>query len=319
MGFIPLAFELVVREKEIHPNIWSSARLSDDVLVLYRKISYDQAICYIPYGPLLCPDEELQGEFIESLSEELRRVLPKDTIDIRYDLPWFTESNASELRMNWGTNNHNIKLSRSGILPSNTCFIDLTQDEEEIFSNMKNKTRYNIRLSERRGVTVREGGEKDLPIFLSLYKETAIRNGIREHKEDCFSSLFDVREDDAKVKLLIAEKYDEPLAALFLSLSDDRASYLYGASSSTGRDNMPTYALQKAAILEAKRKGAREYDLFGIAPEGDDYHPLSGLSRFKLGFGATRVNRMGCWDYPLSDKADDFFIEEQSWQTYHVR
>ena len=75
---------------------------------------------------------------------------------------------------------------------------------------------------------------------------------------------------------------------------------------------MITYALQKAAILEAKKRGAREYDLFGIAPEGDKYHPLSGLSRFKLGFGAKRVNRMGCWDYPLSKAADEFFIEEQT-------
>ena len=75
------------------------------------------------------------------------------------------------------------------------------------------------------------------------------------------------------------------MTALFLSLSDDRASYLYGASSSVGRENMPTYALQMAAISEAKRNGAREYDMFGVAPKGEENHPLSDLSRFKLGFG----------------------------------
>ena len=159
LGFIPLAFEIVVREKDIHPQKRTSARLSDDILILYRKISQDKAICYAPYGPLLEPDEEKQGEFIESLSEELRRVLPKDTIDIRYDLPWFTDDISSEIKMNWGTNNHNIRLSASGILPSNTCFIDLAQAEEDIFLNMKKKTRYNIALSERRGVKVRAGGE----------------------------------------------------------------------------------------------------------------------------------------------------------------
>ncbi|MDY5932177.1 MAG: peptidoglycan bridge formation glycyltransferase FemA/FemB family protein [Candidatus Ornithospirochaeta sp.] len=184
---------------------------------------------------------------------------------------------------------------------------------------MKSKTRYNIRLSERRNVTVREGGEEDLPLFMSLYRETAERNGIRSHKEDSFASLFCVDEDDAEVKLLIAERLGEPLAALFLSISDDRASYLYGASSSRGREHMPTYALQMRAMMEAKSRGAREYDLFGIAPEGEMNHPLSGLSRFKLGFGGRRVSRMGCWDYPLSDKAELFFAEEQSWEKYHTR
>lgn len=325
LGFVPLAFEIEVREKDIHPHMASSARIKDDMLILYKKIKADEAVCYAPYGPLLSPDEEVRGDFIESLSEELRRVLPKDVILIRFDLPWFDDNismdvKSMEIMMNWGTVNHNIRHSFSDMLPSNTTFVDIRGSEEEIVSNMKNKTRYNIRLSQRRGVVVREGSEDDLPIFLSLYKETAERNGIRNHSAASFSSLFHSAEDDANVKLLIAEREGESLAALFLSISDDRASYLYGASSSRGREYMPTYALQMEAIREAKKNGAKEYDMFGVAPEGEENHPLSGLSRFKLGFGGRRVKRMGCWDYPLeNDKAEIFFLEERGWQKYHER
>ena len=146
---------------------------------------------------------------MESLSEGLREVLPKDVILIRFDLPWFDESEemdimSMEIMMNWGTVNHNIRQSFSPMLPSNTTFVDLSPSLEDIVMNMKNKTRYNIRLSQKRGVVVREGSEDDLPIFLSLYKETAERNGIRNHSSSSFSSLFHTDEDDAEVKLLIA-------------------------------------------------------------------------------------------------------------------
>lgn len=325
LGFVPLAYEIELREKDLHPSYSSSARIRDDILILYRRISSNEAICYSPYGPLLSPDEEVRGEYLESLSEGLREVLPKDVILIRFDLPWFDNSDdmdikSMEIMMNWGTVNHNIRHSFSDMLPSNTAFVDLRGSVEEIVSNMKNKTRYNIRLSQKRGVIVREGNEDDLPIFLSLYRETAERNGIRNHSSSSFSSLFHTSEDDALVKLLIAEREGESLAALFLSLSDDRASYLYGASSSMGREHMPTYALQMAAMMEAKKNGAKEYDMFGVAPEGEENHPLSGLSHFKLGFGGKRVKRMGCWDYPLKkEEAERFFLEERGWQKYHER
>ena len=192
LGFIPLAFEIEVREKDLHPSLSSSARIRDDILILYKRISDTEAVCYSPYGPLLSPDLDKRGDFLESLSEGLREVLPKDVILIRFDLPWFDESEemdimSMEIMMNWGTVNHNIRQSFSPMLPSNTTFVDLSPSLEDIVMNMKNKTRYNIRLSQKRGVVVREGSEDDLPIFLSLYKETAERNGIRNHSSSSFS------------------------------------------------------------------------------------------------------------------------------------
>ena len=183
---------------------------------------------------------------------------------------------------------------------------------------MKRKTRYNTGLAAIHGVKVRAGSADDLGIFLSLYEETAGRNHIRNHSAVHFAALFRP-ESDAEVKLLIAEREGVPLSLMLLSSSDDRASYLYGASSSNGREHVSTYLLQTTAMMMAKERGALEYDLFGVAPKGEEHHPLSGLSRFKLGFGEERLDRMGCWAYPLKkDRAELFSLEERRMPSYHL-
>lgn len=80
--------------------------------------------------------------------------MPKNIILIRFDFPWFGDSKymdvkSMEITMNWGIVNHNIRHSFSDMLPSNTTFVDLSGTEEEIFANMKNNTRYNIRLRKK--------------------------------------------------------------------------------------------------------------------------------------------------------------------------
>ena len=81
----------------------------------------------------------------------------------------------------------------------------------------------------------------------------------------------------------------------------------------------PLIFLQITAVVMAKERGALEYDLFGVAPKGEEHHPLSGLSRFKHGFGGERLDRMGCWDYPLKrDRAELFSLEERRMPSYHL-
>lgn len=327
LGYKGFAYNLKVREKELKltPKATSSY-LFDDMLILSKPVNQYSSIAYVPYGPLLTPNEEVQGEFIEELSEELRTILPSSTILIRYDLPWkqaYEESDENlalkELRINFGTDNHNIRHSSSNILPNYTTILDLSGSEEEILMRMKSKTRYNIRLAYRKGVYVKEGTRADLPIFLKLYEDTSLRNGIRFHDSQFFEALYLATEEDAKFSLLIAFYNDVPTSAMFLTITDQRATYLYGASSSENRDSMSTYALQFEAIRRAKALGATEYDMFGIGPKDDDSNPLSGLSKFKLGFGGECFSRMGCWDYPLKQEdANSFFAQELNWQKYHI-
>lgn len=110
-----------------------------------------------------------------------------------------------------------------------------------------------------------------------------------------------------------------PLAAMFLVLSSHRATYLYGASSSSMRNVMPTYALQWKAIQEAKAGKCYEYDMFGIAPNPNPSHPMYGLYKFKNGFGGEIFHQLGCWDYPIDeDKYNRFSACEMNMQGYYI-
>lgn len=208
-------------------------------------------------------------------------------------------------------------------MPSNTIFLDLRQDIDTILSRMKRKTRYNIGLSKRKEIIVRETGIEAIDIWYELYKETAIRNRLFVNDVKYFRAVLEAKADDtrspAKVKLLIAEYQGKPLAAMFLVISGHRGSYLYGASSSLHRNKMATYALQWEAICISKNAGCTEYDMFGISPSPDPNHPLYGLYKFKSGFGGKMHSTLGCWDYPsIEQKYNIFRASELNSIGYHL-
>ncbi|HPG97161.1 MAG TPA: peptidoglycan bridge formation glycyltransferase FemA/FemB family protein, partial [Rectinema sp.] len=159
---------------------------------------------------------------------------------------------------------------------------------------------------------VRHGKASDLDIWMKLYEQTARRNAIVYHDRRFFEALLVQRCHDATVHLLIAEKQSIPLAAMFLSISADRATYLYGASSDEGRSLMAPYALQWTAIKESKQHGCHSYDLFGVAPGPNPEHPLYGLYRFKAGFGGEMIHRQGSWDYAYDSRSYEYYIAQES-------
>jgi hypothetical protein len=296
--------------------------VADDILVILQPVSAEWRMAYIPYGPTLEPREECQGPVLEELSEWLRPHLPSDCLFIRYDLPWqspwaedpdcFNDRGEwqgpprfeiQEIRMNFDTRRNNLFKAPTNNLPTNTVFIELKGDEDQILKRMKPKTRYNIRLSRRKGVRVSDVDASRLDAWYRLYRETAKRNRIFLHDRRYFETLLAVRDahpdDRTSIHLLMAEANGAPLAAMFLSISETRAAYLYGASSSRQRNKMATYALQWQAIRRAKKFGCRDYDMFGVSPSPSPSHPMFGLYRFKTGFGGFLYHRQGCWDYPL--------------------
>ena len=317
--------------------------IHDDILVVLRPVGAGCLMAHIPYGPAFEPPEELQGPILEELAEGLRRHLPDNCLFIRYDLPWQSpwareadryspggrwlgapRPEIQELRMNFDTASGNLRKAPTNILPANTVFLDLKTDQEKLLQKMKAKTRYNIRLSHRRGVRVVDVGPEQLEEWYRLYRETARRNHIALHDFHYFQAIFAARADNDKrrisVHLLLAQVEDEPLAGMFLALCDRQAVYLYGASSSRQRNKMASYALQWEAIRRAKRHGCRYYDMFGVAPAPEPSHPMFGLYRFKTGFGGSLYHRQGCWDYPLRrEKYRLYRSRELNDQGYHLK
>ncbi len=189
------------------------------------------------------------------------------------------------------------------IQPPRTIVVDLRGDEAALLARMKQKTRYNIRLAARKGVTVRPWDDVDA--FYALLQITARRDGFAVRPAAYYRRAYELFHPRGQAQLLVAEYAGEPLAALMVFLRGTRAWYLYGASSNRHRNRMPTYLLQWETMRWAKAHGALEYDLWGVPDAEEDEleaqftrrrDGLWGVYRFKRGFGGQVRRAAGPWD-----------------------
>jgi lipid II:glycine glycyltransferase (peptidoglycan interpeptide bridge formation enzyme) len=208
------------------------------------------------------------------------------------------------------------------IQPQTSIVIDLSGDEDAILAAMKQKTRYNIRLAQRKGVIIRQGSQADIPIFYNLAELTSARDGFGIHSLNYYQTAYKLFAPN-HCALFIAEFQSEPLAALMVFSHGSTAYYFYGASSNTHRNLMPTYLIQWAAICWAKSQGCTHYDLWGIPNanvatlEAEFTHRRAGLwgvYRFKRGFGGQVIKNVGAFDYVYKPLLYKIYIWYQSRQ-----
>jgi lipid II:glycine glycyltransferase (peptidoglycan interpeptide bridge formation enzyme) len=187
----------------------------------------------------------------------------------------------------------------------NTVIVDLSASEEDILMRMKQKTRYNIRLAERKGVAVRVGKLEDLGRLYRMYAETSVRDGFVIRDENYYMTVWETFMAGSTVSNLqspvaiplIAEVDGEPVAGLFLFMFAGRAYYVYGMSRDKHREKMPTYLLQWAAMKHAKAHGCLTYDLWGAPDVFDESDSMWGVYRFKEGLGGEVVRTLGAYDF----------------------
>jgi lipid II:glycine glycyltransferase (peptidoglycan interpeptide bridge formation enzyme) len=192
------------------------------------------------------------------------------------------------------------RLSADQIQFKNTLLIDLRPDEDRLLAQMKSKTRYNIRLTDRRGVSVRRGSESDLNTFYELYSETSQRDGFLIRPAAYYLDLWTQFMRASRASLLLAEKDGQTIASLMLFHFGSTAWYMYGASSNRHRNLMPNYRLQWEAMQLAKQLGCTQYDLWGAPNRFDEEDPMWGVYRFKVGFGGKTMRGIGAHDYAPS-------------------
>jgi lipid II:glycine glycyltransferase (peptidoglycan interpeptide bridge formation enzyme) len=296
------------------------------LLVLTRPLVRGASFAYAPWGPELpenliaslpCPGETtdsrggtlaaVRTRALAELARELRPHLPGNTAFIRFDPPWHSADGEAAPLLE-----KPLFRAAADIQPADTVLIGLNQDDSALLAAMKEKCRYNIRLSARKGVTVRRAGEAELGVFYRLFEETAKRDGLAIHSAEYYAALFTLAKETGgprpiEVRLYIAAHEGEDLAAIITLFRGDEAVYLYGASSNNKRNLMAPYLLQWTAMKDARDFGCKRYDLFGIPPSEDPAHPMAGLYRFKTGFGGAIVHRSGSWDYAYRPPARALF------------
>lgn len=262
-------------------------------LILFRRLPLGISVAYIPRGPVGRGDWIKFWPMVDELCRNERaiflRVEPNLWEPVSEDfshrqLPAFIKADQT-------------------IQPPRTILIDLQADDEDLLMAMKSKTRYNIRLAERKDVTVHESD--DVVGFHRMMLTTGERDAFGVHSLDYYQRAYDCFSPRGACVLLIAEYEGQPLAGLMAFAHGNTAWYFYGASTDQERNRMPTYLLQWEAMRWAKRKGCQIYDLWGVPdyPETeleasflDRSDGLWGVYRFKRGFGGELKRTVGAWD-----------------------
>jgi peptidoglycan pentaglycine glycine transferase (the first glycine) len=266
---------------------------------LSRRLSahWPASIAYVPKGPVLdWADAALAAQVLERIQQEARRrraIFVKIDPDVQADGSTGQAVRSMLEQRGWQFSNEQIQYR-------NTMVTDLTPDEETLLARMKPKCRYNIRLSERRGVGVRYGTPADLKVFFMMYVETGERDGFLVRPFPYYESIWSQFLAGDLAHLLLAEIEGKPVAGLMLFRFGGTAWYFYGASTAAARDAMPNHALQWAALRLAKASGCTRYDWWGAPDKLEEGDPMMGVYRFKAGFGGEFVPWIGAWDYPVS-------------------
>ena len=271
--------------------------------LLVRRISrLPWGVAYVPKGPHLDWSDTSLAEVvlagIEAQARSQRTIFVKIDPDVSPDEPAGQALMALLHRRRWRPSAEQIQFR-------NTALLDLTPKEDVLLERMKPKGRYNIRLAERRGVRIVEGGLDDLTVFYALYAETGKRDGFLVRPFSYYEATWrafmqPADEQSPAARLLLATVEGETVAGLILFLFGPTAWYMFGASSERQRQLMPNHLLQWEAMRLAASKGCTRYDLWGAPDVLEESDPMWGVWRFKEGLGARFAPHIGAWDFPVS-------------------
>jgi lipid II:glycine glycyltransferase (peptidoglycan interpeptide bridge formation enzyme) len=292
--------------------------------VLERRLGSGLRFAYIPHGPDSTVPASMRGDLLLAIAGQLKDLVSRACVFVRFDPAWYesearisvlsdypdlAESAASAesagISEEPARPRFALPLIRgSDVQPPDSVVLAIDKSDEELLAGMKSKWRYNVRLAEKKGVQVAVESMQGLEEFYSLYQSTAIRDRIAIHPRTYYERLFALppsnpAEPKPDIRLWIARYEGKALAAIITVFYSKEATYLYGASSDEHRNLMPAYALQWAAIRAARDTGCVSYDFYGIPPVEDPEHAMSGLYRFKTGFGGEIRHYAGSWDYVL--------------------
>ncbi len=318
------------------PKVWrdENGEAVAAALVLQREIpirgfAARLRVLYVPKGPLLdWRNVALRSRVLADL-QTLARQQNAIFIKIDPDVPLGTgihqEDGSEEAPLGLSIVNELRKFgwrfSDEQIQFRNTVILDLSPSEEQLLANMKQKTRYNMRLAGRKGVRVRIGTLDDLSELYQMYAQTSIRDGFVIRDEDYYRSVWGTfmgadgvnptvgasksgsvpsLAHSPVAEPILAEVDGQVIAAVIIFRFAHKAWYLYGMSREQHREKMPNYLLQWEAIRRSRNAGCLSYDLWGAPDEFDENDSMWGVYRFKDGLGGQVVRHIGAWDLPIN-------------------
>lgn len=270
-------------------GVSDGTKLSECYQLTFHKIPYSPyTIGYLPRSKM--PSKEV----LEKIKEI---ALLKNCVYVKIE-PYIT---IHDTRYTIHDTNKLVR-STHPLFPDWTQQLDLTRSEEELLNNCKPKTRYNIRLAQKKGVTVSVDREGDFEEFIKLYFETCKRQNYHGHNKKYHETIFEYLKDSIS-HILVAHYNGKPLCAYEVFLFNDILYYPYGGSSLEDRNVMAPNLLMWETILWGKRNGAKVFDMWGSLPPGgqeNQQNDWGGFTRFKEGYDTEYVQFIGSFDLVIN-------------------
>ncbi|GDX63068.1 peptidoglycan bridge formation protein FemAB [Candidatus Saccharibacteria bacterium] len=253
----------------------------------------------VPYGPTASVQAK---EALDSLvsyakkhSYDFVRIEPMGNIS-EYDLKAFGAKKIGELD------------------PEFTQIIDLNKGEDELRSGLKPNHRNLINGTKRRGIEITQStNPQDFNEFLSMLKETSKRAKVKFYPDSYYKKIWETLGSKNNAKLYLAKVENKPVsAALFYDYNGVRYYAHAGAYQEINRKVNASISLLWQAILDAKKLGMNQFDLWGVSPNDDSKHKWAGITSFKKGFGGQTINYLGTFDIPIKKSKYKLYSLAQS-------
>jgi len=270
------------------------ANIKGAMSVLIREVPYiKHTIMYSPRGPVCdIHDKETFKELVEGAKELAKKYnsfilrIDPDIADSDEEFKTIAKEIGFKLK-------ENVKDFTEVIQPRYVFRLDVKdKTEEELMKSFHEKTRYNIRLAGRKGVTIRNGNREDLKDFYRIMQETGSRDDFLIRPLEYFEKMYDAMGSDY-LRVIMADYEGKPIAGSIAIYYGNKVWYLYGASSNSHRNVMPNYLVQWEMIKWALEKKCDIYDFRGVSGHVDEKHPQYGIYKFKKGFNGDFVEFVG--------------------------
>lgn len=293
-------FQRMMGDKVWRIGVYESENLRAAALVI--KVSARRGtFLFVPHGPTVKHEVSSdKHQALNALLAELKKIAKNENASFIRIAPVLerNEENAKIFK-DFGFREAPIHMH-----PELSWELNITLSEEEIFNGMRKTTRYLIRQGLKNPDLKIEQSDniEDVEKFNKLYQETVDRHNFAPFSLGYLKNEFSAFLQDNQISLFLATYQGEILASAMIIFWQGAAFYHQGASTLKHSKIPATYLLQWEVIREAKKRGCKVYNFWGIAPNEDVRHPWAGLTLFKMGFGGYKKEYVKTQDLPLSNK-----------------
>lgn len=249
---------------------------------------------FCPYGPVF---SEWKKSYFEAFVDHLWQIGKRNGLTFLRISPFLANSKKNyQLFKDLGFIDAPMH-----VVAENTWLLDLNNSEKKLLSQMRKNNRKLINRAKRDGVTVhRDTSDEAIEHFIRLHKDTKVKHDFTPYPDDFFREQVRSFRKDDQVVVFNAEYNGEIIGSAIVMYYGNMAAYHHGANSIKHQKIPASYLIQWEAILEAKKRGMQNYNFWGVSPDKDRPHPISGVSHFKRGFGGEQFDLIHAQDLAIS-------------------